>query len=533
MGVHFQGRSNDEQIWASQCQFWSEAVSLYARQLLYDCPYRYNRLSFTPHDIVVAHTRSNRLEPWCIPDILKNMKFNEEQHRIELVSHIDRRYNVLNGRDPEAHDQGQQQSAQRTGSSNKTKDSVLSISGVSSMFNSMIQYVIPNGTHSETDTDYESDIDSDTDTETDNKPENGAIRMDDGCKVVYEPLMEELCTKMSNLSFYSKPTSSTESDLAQLLEIGTITFDGKGNEFMINGLVFWRFCSEVLRLTLSDLMVLKKWLLIHGQIKLFYLGDTPQWNESEIAKSFTTEILNGNLCISTVHELKDEMIYFNAKLNEMTISKEQMAKMQLLSIQMTMKRLTFQKSENEHSLCAVNRELMAKLQSVPSSKRKEVLQHHTVLLKKKKWLKQRIQTLDGSIFNLETTLNSMEDLTINKMVFEEMKNADKLMKSTLSEMPTVEDIEEMKDGIQQSMDRTNDIGQSLAKPMDQDLDVDEEELLREYEQMERDNLEEQLPLVPCHDIVVEEKENNDGDIDIDSNAPIEDGAKSKEMLLID
>merc|ERR1712176_820151 len=149
-------------------------------------------------------------------------------------------------------------------------------------------------------------------------------------------------------------------------------------------------------------------------------------------------------------------------------------------------------------------------------KRRAVLQHHTVLLKKKKWLKQRIHRLDGSLFNLETTLNSMEDLTINKMVFEEMKNADKMLKSILETVPSVEDIEETKEDIQQSMDMTNDIGQCLAKPMDTDLDgIQEDELLKEYEEMEMHNAKEALPDVPSHDIVVEDKEQNDGDIEID------------------
>ena len=529
MGVHFQGRNHDDHIWSSQCTFWSEAISLYAQQLLHECPYNYNRLSFTSRDIVVAHTRSNRMEPWCIRDILKWLKYH--QHRIETVSEIEQQYETLNGRTKHSASNVTSNPAASTNpnvsATQKGNESILSVSGVSSMFSSMIQYVTASGSHSETDD--ESDCDGDGDrVRVPNDPAT-AIRLDDDSKVVYVPLMEELCGKMANLNFYSK--SPRESDLSQLIEIGTIRFESKPNEFIINGLVFCRFCTEVLRMTLCDVMVLKKWLIVQGLIKLFYLGDIPSMNESDLVESFTTEILNPTLSAHTVHELKDEMIYFNASSSG--IDKEQMAKMQLLSIQMTMKRLSFQKSENETNLNLLNQQLMAKLQSVPSSKRRAVLQHHTVLLKKKKWLKQRIHRLDGSLFNLETTLNSMEDLTINKMVFEEMKNADKMLKSILETVPSVEDIEEMKEDIQESMDITNDIGQCLAKPMDEDLDgidVDEEELLREYEQMEMENTTETLPEVPCHDIVVEEKEQNDGDIDIEGGKEQD---KVKEVILVD
>jgi len=523
MGVHFQHRNSDSHVWSSQCLFWSEAIALYAQQLLAECPYKYNRLSFTAHDIVVAHTRSNRMEPWCILDILHFMK--EEEGKITLLSDIEQRYQSLNGITLQtATDNNQYRRS-------KTEASMLSLSGVSSMFTSMIQYVVPIGTQSETD---ESDLDSDIDSDHNGEHRKHGMAMDDGSKVIYVPLMEELCQKVSKLSFYNK--SLPQSDLSQLIEIGTIRIEDDGDEFMINGLVFARFCTEVLGLTFFDVQVLKKWLIVFGQIRLFYIKDGLQWQwtESGIAESFCSEILNPVLDDHSVHQLKDEFIYFNAKRDQMTISKEQMTKMQLLSIQMTMKRLCFQKTANESNLDLLNQQLMAKLKKVPSSKRKEVLQRHAVLLKKKKWLKQRIATLDGSIFNLETTLSSMEDLTINKMVFEEMKNADKMLKAILETAPTIEDIEEMKEEIQHSMNVTSDIGLCLAKPMETDTDREQQEeeellLLAEYEQMEKDNVQQALPDVPSHDILVpqnghihhenenEKEEANDGDIEIDGN----------------
>ena len=49
-------------------------------------------------------------------------------------------------------------------------------------------------------------------------------------------------------------------------------------------------------------------------------------NDKEMARSFTTEIAVSTMSANTVHEFKDEMIYFNFFL----ISKEQTNKMQML-----------------------------------------------------------------------------------------------------------------------------------------------------------------------------------------------------------
>ncbi len=52
------------------------------------------------------------------------------------------------------------------------------------------------------------------------------------------------------------------------------------------------------------------------------------------------------------------------------------------------------------------------------------MKSNIILFKHKKLLKKR-SCLDGSIYNLESTLHSM-DMTINRMVFDEMKKCDKV-----------------------------------------------------------------------------------------------------------
>merc|ERR1712154_614689 len=109
------------------------------------------------------------------------------------------------------------------------------ISGVSSM----VEYLIPSNTNND-------DEDDDDDIYDD---EQSKIDIKDNTKILYVPVLDELCDKMSNLNFYKK-IGAIKSDLTELLEIGIINFENKENKFIINGLVFYRFCTEILNLTI-------------------------------------------------------------------------------------------------------------------------------------------------------------------------------------------------------------------------------------------------------------------------------------------
>merc|ERR1712228_1115546 len=199
------------------------------------------------------------------------------------------------------------------------------------------------------------------------------------------------------------------------------------------------------------------------------------------------------------HDLKNEMIYFNVQ--SMQITKEQLTKMQLLSIQITMKHLKLQKCANQNNLNHLNSEILSKLKNVPTQR--------------KKLLKNRISSLDGSIYNLETTLHSMEDMKINKMVFAEMQNADKMLKCMIQSTPSIDALHGMREDLNKSMQINEEIGDVLSAPMDVNCDNDDDdELLKEYNELE--NTKQMLPNAPNHDIVIKDKHGVDNDDDVDT-----------------
>jgi len=483
MCVHFIPRTADKATWSSQTIFWSEAISLYAHQLLFECPFKINRLTFTASDITKAHTRKNRLSPLCIVDIIKFMKY--KKNHILLASFLDKNYEK-NAKNEEKYD---------------GNSSLLSISGVSSMVHSMFGFF--------------NNMDSDDEEEDDDhlfEHKNDGNEINENMEVLYTPILDELCDRMSHLNFYKKAIND---HLSQLVEIGIINVSktgNKDNEFIINGLVFYRFCAEILNLTNSDILLMKKYLIYKGKIKLFYLNDDElnDFTTEQIEKSFTTKIEHGENRNDNdkFHDLKNEMIFFYDSCKEPEITKDHLTKMQLLSIQITMKHLKFQKCENEENLNNLNNELLEKLKFVPTAKRKQFMESNKVLLKRKKLLKNRISTLDGSIYNLESTLHSISDMTINKMVFNEMKNADKMLKNMIKSTPSIQEIESIKEDIQESMEINNEIGDVLSKQMTVDgMDENDEndEILKEYQELEMQNAKESLPDAPNHDIVINDQ----------------------------
>merc|ERR1740123_687128 len=98
--------------------------------------------------------------------------------------------------------------------SNDANNSLLSISNVSSIVHSMFEYLIPS-----------QNIDTD-DEYTDEENENV---IGEHSKMIFVPIVEELCDRMSHLNFFKKTT--TEIDI----DIGIIDLQTENDEFIMNG----------------------------------------------------------------------------------------------------------------------------------------------------------------------------------------------------------------------------------------------------------------------------------------------------------
>eukprot|EP01084_Bolivina_argentea_P083983 152000_1 len=177
MCVHFIPKTADKATWDSQCTFWNEAISLYAEQLLYKCPLKYNRLSFTPSDIKRVYQRQNRLVAMCIIDIIKWMKYKKKS--VILASYLEDKYNThsLDAK----HD--------KNPNNHSANNSLLS-----SMMNSMIGYLMSNTNSDDDDDENETDYGDPIVTHT---------------KVLYTPIVDELCDRMCHLQFYHSAATQT------------------------------------------------------------------------------------------------------------------------------------------------------------------------------------------------------------------------------------------------------------------------------------------------------------------------------------
>jgi len=342
----------------------------------------------------------------------------------------------------------------------------------------------------------------------------------DDRKCVFVPILEQLCEKLCRLHFYRQ---SFTKQLSQLLEIALIVCDEKRDAFIIAGFAFERVCMDVLRLTASDVCALKQWLIGTHRVSLFYMHDGDEDDTTQMRWT-TTTLASATTDEERAFVLKNEMLFFDAssrdaKEKHRRVSAEEWSKMQLLSIQMTMKHLRLQRTENEHVLHTLKHELLHKLKHTPSEQRSAFVHQNRSLIERKKLLANRISKLDGSLYNLESTLHSMEDVSLNKMVLLEMRNADDMLKQALQTAPTVDEIERIQSGLQHSMAMNRELGEALARPMETDEfdEEEEEELLHEYDDLVMAEVQSQLPDVPCHDVVVvdngkettQEQSNND------------------------
>jgi len=505
MCAHFVPRSTDSIAWNSQCLFWSEVVSAYASQLLSDCPYPLNRLSFTALDLQRAFTRRNGMYPLCLVDILRHLEVHtvDGVHRVETATHIEERSNSKT-----ATHKTSEHKSNHTNTETQTNTNPL-LSGVSSMFSSMFSYLIANDDEHSDEHSYDSDVEC--------AENNGRITAD--TKVVYLPTMDALCAQMRDLSFYKKhsvalthspcqlsqPMTPSTLSISELIEMGLLSLNPCDvSHFLLNAFVYERFCRDVLKLSDYDTLLLRKYLIARGHLQIITLE-------------------NDEISVENSADSKNVMFLFGGDVQSLTA--EHRGRMQMMSLSMTLRHLRLEKVSSETKLNEINSDLVAKLKTVPLSRRKAFLSG-SLLLRKKKWMTQRIATLSGSVYNLEQIQLSMEDVSMNSMVFAEMQSAERVLRRAVKEsMPSVEEVREVRDGLEESMMVNREMGDVLAEE-DGGCEVDEEELEREYAVLEAEVAEKEvkemgLPRVPDHDVVIPDKE----DVQVVDVKVVEDGKK--------
>jgi len=131
-------------------------------------------------------------------------------------------------------------------------------------------------------------------------------------------------------------------------------------------------------------------------------------------------------------------------------------------------------------------------------------------LRRKKNYEKQLQHLDGVLNTIAQQKGSLENATMNSDVLQVISSASKALKKAHNEMD-VDKVHDLMEDIAEQQEVANEIANAISSPVGLQGDVDEEELLKELEQMEEadlsakilevggvpvDNLGEKLPTAP-------------------------------------
>ncbi|XP_050541147.1 charged multivesicular body protein 4b isoform X1 [Daktulosphaira vitifoliae] len=112
-------------------------------------------------------------------------------------------------------------------------------------------------------------------------------------------------------------------------------------------------------------------------------------------------------------------------------------------------------------------------------------------LKRKKRYEQQLAQIDGTMLTIETQRDALEGANTNNAVLTTMKTAADALKSAHQNM-NVEDVHSMMDDIAESQDLSKEISEAISNPVGIGLDVDEDDLQRELEELEQEELDKEL-----------------------------------------
>jgi charged multivesicular body protein 4 len=130
-------------------------------------------------------------------------------------------------------------------------------------------------------------------------------------------------------------------------------------------------------------------------------------------------------------------------------------------------------------------------------------------LKRKKRYEKQLQQIDGTLSTIEMQREALDGANTNTAVLQTMKNAADALKGAHHHMD-VDQVHDMMDDIAEQQDVAKEISEAISNPVAFGQDVDEDELERELEELEQEELDkellgvgpsvDELPNVPTSDI---------------------------------
>jgi len=115
-------------------------------------------------------------------------------------------------------------------------------------------------------------------------------------------------------------------------------------------------------------------------------------------------------------------------------------------------------------------------------------------LKRKKRYEQQLNQIDGTLTTLEYQREALENAQTNTEVLKSMGFAAKAFKSAHLELD-VDKVQDLKDDIAEQQELANEISNVISSPIGVDM-TDDDELMRELEELEQENLDSELLNIP-------------------------------------
>lgn len=116
-------------------------------------------------------------------------------------------------------------------------------------------------------------------------------------------------------------------------------------------------------------------------------------------------------------------------------------------------------------------------------------------LKRKKRYEMQLNQIDGTLTTLEYQREALENANTNTEVLKTMGEAAKAFKAAHLELD-VDKVQDLKDDIAEQQDLANEIANVISSPMGIDAQLDEDDLLKELEELEQENLDNELLNIP-------------------------------------
>ena len=116
-------------------------------------------------------------------------------------------------------------------------------------------------------------------------------------------------------------------------------------------------------------------------------------------------------------------------------------------------------------------------------------------LKRKKQYEKQLNQIDGTLSTIEFQREALENASTNAEVLSVMGQSAKALKAAHNHMD-VDQVHDLMDDISEQQEVAQEIAEAISNPVGFGNDVDDDDLLRELEDLEQEELDEQLLQVP-------------------------------------